>query len=50
MGRQKDVALAAAKALHAGFKKSDLMKISGSSIDLGARFRSSSRREALEAR
>jgi hypothetical protein len=33
--RLKDVALAAAKALAPGFKKGDVMKKSGSSIDLG---------------
>jgi hypothetical protein len=33
--RQKDVALAAGKALPPGFKKADVMKKSGSSIDLG---------------
>jgi hypothetical protein len=33
--RQKDVAFAAAKALPPGFKKGDVMKKSGSSIDLG---------------
>jgi hypothetical protein len=33
--RQKDVALAAAKALKGGFSKADVMKKSGSNVDLG---------------
>jgi hypothetical protein len=33
--RQKDVALAAAKSLKGGFAKSDVMKKSGSKVDLG---------------